>query len=124
VRFLADENVEDAIVHSLRRAGHDVTCVGLVAAAAKDREVLSLARSESRILLTNDKDFGELVYRTGELSTGLVLLRFAAEKGPQKASLLAGILPQIEQQLQGHFAVVTEKRIRLRPLRPTKGNKP
>lgn len=117
MRLLANENVEQPIVDSLRAAGHDVACVAEVAPGARDEEVLRLANSESRLLLTNDKDFSELVYREGRVSAGIVLLRLQAQDGAQKAARLGDILPGVQERLAGHFAVISEERVRLRPLR-------
>ena len=82
-----------------------------------DEEVLGLANSESRLLLTNDKDFSELVYREGRVSAGIVLLRFQSRSGPEKAAHLSAILTRLADRLPGHFAVVSEERVRLRPIR-------
>ncbi len=117
MKFLANENVEAPVVEALRTAGHDVACVGQVAPGAEDEEVLRLANTESRFVLTNDKDFGELVYREGKVSRGIVLMRLEAEDGLDKAAHVTRILAAIEQRLPGHFAVLREGRVRLRPLR-------
>jgi predicted nuclease of predicted toxin-antitoxin system len=117
MRFLADENVEQPVVDALRAAGNDVTCVGEVAPGARDQEVLRLANAESRLLLTNDKDFGEAVYREGRTSEGIVLLRLRTEDGVEKAATVAKMLLELERRLAGHFAVLTDERVRLRPLR-------
>ena len=82
-----------------------------------DEEVLRLANGESRVLLTNDKDFGELVYREGRAAEGILLLRLGADDGGEKALHVIRVLPTIEQRLPGHFAVLSEDRVRLRPLR-------
>jgi predicted nuclease of predicted toxin-antitoxin system len=121
MKFLADENVEQPIIDSSRSIGHDVAAVGEIAPGGRDEQVLQRANAESRILLTNDRDFGELVYRESRLSAGILLLRFQAADGREKAARLADILPQIEKRLPGHFAVVTEERARLRPLRVRPG---
>ncbi len=63
MRFLADESCDFLVVRALRDAGHDVTAVAQISPAASDSDVLALARSESRILLTEDKDFRVLAYR-------------------------------------------------------------
>lgn len=89
MRFLADENVEQPIVGSLRQAGHAVTYVCELAPGASDERVLELAQRESRVLLTNDKDFGEMAYRRRCLSAGAVLLRLSSQDGLRKASLWA-----------------------------------
>ncbi|UCC68329.1 MAG: hypothetical protein JSV79_14715, partial [Armatimonadota bacterium] len=69
----------------------------------------------------NDKDFGELCYREGLVSTGVVLLRFQTEDGSRKAVLLLDALADTPDRLAGHFTVVAEGRARLRPLRRRTG---
>ena len=59
MRFLADESCDFAVVTTLRAAGHDVTAVAEISPRAKDPTVLGLARSEARVLLTEDKDMLE-----------------------------------------------------------------
>ncbi len=81
MRFLADENVEREVVRLLRKRGHDVAYVSEGGASAPDEEVLERARRERRILLTNDKDFGELVFLQRRLATGVLLLRLEEERG-------------------------------------------
>jgi len=117
VRFLADENVEQAVVQGLREAGHDVAYVAEVAAGASDAVVLRLAEQEARVLLTNDKDFGEMAYRQGRAAAGILLLRFQTQDGGQKAEHLRDILPGIESLLARRFAVLTERSVRIRMLR-------
>ena len=116
MKFLADENIERPIVDALRAAGHDVLSVSEGPRGLPDEEVLYLAQAERRILLTNDKDFGELVFRLRQSANGIVLLRLGTEDGEEKAARLTEILPHIEARLAGHFAVVTEGGVRLRPL--------
>ena len=62
MRFLADESCDFAAVHALRMAGHDVVAVSEFARGAEDTTVVDAARSQRRILLTEDKDFGQLVF--------------------------------------------------------------
>jgi predicted nuclease of predicted toxin-antitoxin system len=121
VRFLADENVEQPIVDMLRREGHDVVAVAESQPGLGDSEVLRRAETEGRILLTNDKDFGELVSRLRQLTVGIVLLRLGSEDGAEKAARLRQLLPGVEGRLEGHFTVVTDERVRVRPLGPWRG---
>src|SRR5512138_785457 len=65
VRFLADENLDFAVVRSLRAAGHDVRALAEETHRTVDADVIALAASESRILLTEDKDFGWLAFVVG-----------------------------------------------------------
>jgi predicted nuclease of predicted toxin-antitoxin system len=90
VRWLADECVDASLVTWLRSAGHDVVYMAEVAPAASDAEVARRAEQESRLLLTEDKDFGDLVFRRGAAVPGLLLLRIA----PEMASLRVNGLRQ------------------------------
>lgn len=123
MKFLANENIEQPLVEALRAAGYDVVSLTEDERGLADDQVLSRAEAEGRILLTNDKDFGELVFRLHRLGIGIVLLRLGTEDGAEKAARFIKILPAIEARLTGQFAVVTEEQVRLRPLRPP-GNKP
>jgi predicted nuclease of predicted toxin-antitoxin system len=76
MRFLADESCDLAIIHGLRANGHDVIAVSEVTPRAEDSEVIRLAVREKRILLTDDKDFGRLVYSHGQKTLGVISLRF------------------------------------------------
>jgi predicted nuclease of predicted toxin-antitoxin system len=77
VRLLADEGVDAPTVARLRADGHDVTYVAELMPGITDEAVLDLANAESRVLLTADKDFGELVFRMGRVTVGVLLLRLA-----------------------------------------------
>lgn len=74
MRLLADENVSAPVVARLRLAGHDVVAVVERAPASCDEDVLLLAQRERRILITEDRDFGELVVRRRRDLVGLVLI--------------------------------------------------
>ena len=76
MRFLADESCDFAVVRALRDAGHDVNAITELSRAARDDAVLQLARSEGRVLLTEDKDFGTLAYAAGMKTVGVILIRF------------------------------------------------
>jgi predicted nuclease of predicted toxin-antitoxin system len=79
VLFVADESCDFVVVRLLRSAGHDTVAVAEISPRIGDDHVLKLARDRSRILLTEDKDFGELVYARGLKSSGVILIRFPAE---------------------------------------------
>jgi predicted nuclease of predicted toxin-antitoxin system len=80
VRWLADECVAGVIVARLRATGHDVAYTAEISPAASDTHAIAYAHRESRLLLTEDKDFGELVFRWNWPVPGLVLLRIDPEK--------------------------------------------
>ena len=76
MNILADENVEGEIIMPLRSAGHIVSDIKEISPGINDPEVLVVANQSRQVLMTNDKDFGELVYRDRLFSSGLILLRF------------------------------------------------
>ena len=75
MRWLVDECVDAGLVARLRASGHDVVYMAEVLPAASDADVLARAQGETRLLLTEDKDFGDLVFRRGRKVPGIVLLR-------------------------------------------------
>jgi predicted nuclease of predicted toxin-antitoxin system len=113
VRFLADESCDFAVVRALRAAGHDVTAIAELRPAAEDDLVLRVAHSEDRILLTEDKDFGALVYAGGQKSPGVVLIRFPAAVRNQLGQTVERVVVEIGERLRGAFIVVEPGRARI-----------
>ena len=115
MEFLVDESAGMAVVESLRTAGHDVLAVAEAMPQADDRDIIARAAGEKRILVTNDKDFGEFVFRSGQANHGVVLLRLRDERSANRVRVLEGLLEQYADRLAGHFIVATEGRVRIRP---------
>jgi predicted nuclease of predicted toxin-antitoxin system len=116
LRILANENFPGPLIRELRRHGHDVASVKEIMRGAEDREVLAKAQEEDRLVVTFDKDFGELAYRFGlPSSSGVILFRLSGSD-PETDNTRA--LTALESGLDwvGCFAVVTNDRIRVRPL--------
>jgi len=116
MRFLADANIESAIVLWLRAEGHDVVWANEFPPSVPDERLLELARNENRIVLTYDRDFGDLVFRERLVSSGVVLLRFQAPLQAQRLEMSQSYWPCIEETALGHFMVVSDRRVRVRPL--------
>lgn len=116
MRWLADECVAASLVRDLRRAGHDVLYVAEVAASLSDTEVIQLASREERLLLTIDKEFGELVFGRGEAVPGVILLRIDPENAQHSNMRLFSVIDHFEQSLFGRYVVVDDVRFRSRPL--------
>lgn len=116
MRILANENFPGPVIRELRCRGHDVTSVKETMRGAEDREVLARAQEEKRLVITFDKDFGELAYRFGlPAASGVVLFRLSGSSPDvDNARALAALESGIEWT--GSFAVVTDERIRVRPL--------
>ena len=116
MRLLADECCDAALVEALRTDGYDVLHAVESLRGATDDELLALAFSEHRILLTEDKDFGELVYRLQLPAYGVVLLRFDVADRALKVPRLHRLLRQEAERLAGSFVVLVVTKIRFRPL--------
>ena len=113
LRFLADENCDFAVVRALRAAGFDVLAVAEHGCGTDDRELLARASRERRVVLTEDKDFGWLVFVSEDDSSGVILIRFPAGA---RAALVAAVCDLVHDHadaLPGAFAVVEPGRVRL-----------
>jgi predicted nuclease of predicted toxin-antitoxin system len=116
VKFLADECCPAPVVRRLRTAGHDVVFIAEVGVKASDLEVLDVASRDERILITEDKDFGEHVVRRGMIVPGVILLRLPATRGVDVAERVMQVVEELGEQLLGKYVVVLRARIRLRSL--------
>ncbi len=116
MRFLANENFPGAAVKLLEAAGHDVIWVRTAAPGTSDADVLAWAVREERILLTFDKDFGELA-RASPLPAkcGVVLFRMPMPKPADAGQRLADLIAA-RDDWAGHFSVVEPGRVRMRLL--------
>ncbi len=124
MRILADENVDGGIVRWLRETGHDVTYAAEIFAAYGDDVLLSIARDESRAVITGDLDFGELIYHSRLVSAGIVLLRLRTDTSAARVTLFKRRWPDVEKLLPGRFVTVTPHRVRSRPLPPPAPQRP
>ena len=116
MRFLADENFDARIVELLRAAGHDVAEVRYGHGGSDDQTVLALARRARRVLLTRDKDFGELVVRQGANCAGLMLVRARHGEPQATAEVILRIVSTEGETLKRSFVVVDKDRTRVLPL--------
>ena len=116
MRLLADECVDCRIIAWLRSVGHDVLAVRDTCRGARDGDVLALARRDDRMLMTEDKDFGELALRSAESLPGIVLLRETDAALQQVLAALSTLLSADETSLRGSLVVVRGARIRVRKL--------
>jgi predicted nuclease of predicted toxin-antitoxin system len=111
--FLADESCDFAVVRALRAVGHDVRAVAEVCSGGTDREVIDLAIQEGRILLTEDKDFGQLFFAEGLTKSGVILIRFPFHLRQNLPKIMQNFIDQIGMQLTGRFVVMQPGRIRI-----------
>src|ERR1017187_5740594 len=106
MRFLAHECCDFAAVRSLRAHGHDVLAVSEFQHRSVDDDVMELALAEDRILLTEDKDFGWLVFAARMDSPGVVLIRFPASARRLLAVAVLNLVSEHASQLPGAFVVL------------------
>ncbi|MBI4770700.1 MAG: DUF5615 family PIN-like protein [Chloroflexi bacterium] len=90
LRFLADESCDFAAVRALRAEGYDVLAVSEVTHRSDDRELMEQASREGRILLTEDKDSGWLVFASQVKSPGVILIRFPGNARERLAEAVRG----------------------------------
>jgi predicted nuclease of predicted toxin-antitoxin system len=114
LNFVCDEGVERPIVEHLREHGHDVIYVAELEPGIPDEFVLAMAVELAAPVVTNDKDFGELVFRQQLTSTGVILLRLAGLSNAGKSVLVAAAVRDHSSELAGAFTVITPGQIRIR----------
>ena len=116
MNFVADESVDRQIIEKLRHNGHAVLYVTEMAPAISDEEVLKIANDQSAPLITSDKDFGELVFRQGLASQGVILIRLAGLNPELKAKIVVSAVEKHLAELPENFSVITLNKIRIRKL--------
>lgn len=114
MRFVADESVDQPIIIQLRADGHEVVAVAELEPGISDEEVLANATARDAVLITSDTDFGELVFRQGLNSAGVVLLRFAGLASIAKADTVSRVVREHGAELPRSFAVIGPTTVRIR----------
>jgi predicted nuclease of predicted toxin-antitoxin system len=112
MRFLADESCDFRVVRALRAAGHDVVAVIEDSPGADDAAVIDMAVREQRIFLTEDRDFGQLVYAAAKRTAGVILLRFPSSPRAGLPALVVDAVAKFGDRLAEHFTVLEPGRIR------------
>jgi predicted nuclease of predicted toxin-antitoxin system len=113
LRFLADESCDFAVVRALRAEGYDVLAVSEVAQRSDDRELIEQAYREQRVLLTEDKDFGWLVYVSHVNSAGVILIRFPGNARQVLAQEIVLLVSKQSSRLLNAFAVMQPGHVRI-----------
>ena len=114
MKLLADENLDGTVIARLRDAGHQVLAVAEMEPGIPDEVVLQLANREEAMLLTEDKDFGELAFRQFLIHHGVILVRLAGLPAVTKAAMLIELLETHGPELAGSFTVLTLGAARIR----------
>jgi predicted nuclease of predicted toxin-antitoxin system len=118
MQLIVNENMSKTVVQALRDRGHDVFAVKESMRGADDAAILARAQAESRLVVTQDKDFGELAFRCGlPAQCGIILFRLAGDDPDVDDRWIIDVI-ESRSDWAGHFAVATDDRVRIRPLPP------
>ena len=114
MNLLADEGVDKPIVDRLRQDGHEVAYIAEMSPGIDDDTILRQANDNGALLLTLDKDFGELVFRQGLVHAGVILIRLAGLHPSTKADVVATAIAEHVTKLFNTFSVISPGSIRIR----------
>ncbi len=115
MKFVADESVDQPVVVRLRADGHVVIAIVEMEPGISDDTVFEIANQQNCILLTADKDFGEIVFRENRLSFGVILIRLSGLTPKAKAEVVGRAVKEHADRLIGTFTVISKNNIRIRP---------
>lgn len=108
MKFLLDENIGKIVAKSLEKLGYSASRIRLIAPGIEDHNVLNLSVSRDSILITSDKDFGELIFKEGQSSVGIIFLRLQDESSDNKIKAIKQVLSQ-NRKIKNKFITVKEK---------------
>lgn len=112
MRFIVDECTGPKVAAWLRDQGHEVFSVFDEARGSDDDTVIQKAHDENWILITNDKDFGEKVFRERRPHRGVIFMRLEDERAANKIDVLRRLIESYADRVENQFIVVTETRVR------------
>ena len=113
-KLLFDVGVSKRAEIHFRNVGFDILAVRDLNASMKDIDILDLAVKEGRLVITMDKDFGELVFNSKKNHSGILLLRMEGADWKQKIDVLSEIFEKYSIDIQGKFSVYQDKKLRIR----------
>ena len=105
IRFLADVNIEKGIVDYLSQNGYDIKWITDFNCEISDEDLLKMANDEKRVLITNDKDFGELTFLQKQSSAGIILLRIKGQNTTEKVGLIQKLMMNYREKIENHFVL-------------------
>ena len=114
MKFLVDAGVGKKVENWLKENGFDVLSVRDIDSRAKDSQILRWAVDQQRMIISMDKDFGELVYNSGKHHAGVLILRLEDVDGDAKVEVIKKILAEYYDKIESHFCVFQDGRLRIR----------
>ncbi|HLX56031.1 MAG TPA: DUF5615 family PIN-like protein [Ktedonobacteraceae bacterium] len=115
MKILADENISARLVERLRQEGHEVEYISEIARGSKDSTVLDIANKQGALLITDDKDFGELVFHQHLKASGVLLIRLASLSPPEEIEIVTRVIKTYGDRLLQSFSVIMPRGVRIRP---------
>jgi len=116
MKVLANAHFSRAVFGFLQSAGHDCLHAELLSPGLPDDDLLRIAVEQQRVILTADKDLGDVIFRRRVPAVGVILLRLHAATEAERLALLQKHWEAVERSVEGHFVVVTNRRVRRSPL--------
>ena len=116
VKFIADEGFSFLIYSLLIEKGYDVEWIGDIASGVDDTKVFEISRKDGRIILTEDKDFGELAIRFRHKTSGIILLRIDPEKKELREKKVLELFKKFPDKLLGNIIIIDEQKFRFRKI--------
>jgi len=114
LKFLVDVGVGKKVEDFLYKSGYDILSVRKINPRMSDSKIIGIAAKDNRIIITMDKDFGELVYNSVLIHKGILLLRTENCSGDKKVKILSEILINYSSELEENFCVFSKDRLRIR----------
>jgi predicted nuclease of predicted toxin-antitoxin system len=112
--LIADESVDYAIIQVLREIGYNVISIMEQSPGIDDKKVLAIANLHQGLLITEDKDFGELTYRLNKQHNGILLIRLSGLPRIERINLVSDLLKEHAEKLSGKFSVINEQGLRIK----------
>lgn len=116
MKFLADAHISIELIGMLRELGHDCLDSSAIPPRLPDVDVLQSAAADGRVVITSDKDFGELVFVHAIPCPGVVLIRVALANETDRVAFIRSAWPLVLSRLPGSFVTITRSGVRARPL--------
>ncbi|MGC9027875.1 MAG: DUF5615 family PIN-like protein [bacterium] len=114
IKFLIDVGASNKVEQWLQNRGYDVKCIRKINPRLTDVEILKIAVSERRMIITMDKDFGELIYHCGLAHAGVMLLRLGDAHSKEKIKVVENILKNYSDKILNRFCVYQNGILRIR----------
>ena len=114
MNLIADESVDFGIISGLRKGGFEIYAIIEESPGITDQEVIEIAISRNGLLITEDKDFGELTYRLKHKHKGILLIRLSDIPRKERINLVIELIKKYSDKLENKFSVLTKKGLRIK----------